>query len=99
MSIEVTPIDATLGAVVTGVDLATLDDATWEEIHDAFLIYGLLVFPGQHNLDDESQGAFALRFGKTGEACTRSRRALSLDSPIRKPTVRWRSLDSSNTRC
>ena len=37
MSIEVTPIDATLGAVVTGVDLAKLDDNTWEEIHDAFL--------------------------------------------------------------
>ena len=65
MSIEVTPLDATLGAVVTGVDLATLDDDTWEEIHDAFLTYGLLVFPGQHALDDESQGAFALRFGKT----------------------------------
>ena len=65
MSIEVTPIDATLGAVVTGVDLARLDDDTWEEIHEAFLTYGLLVFPGQHNLDDESQGAFALRFGKT----------------------------------
>ncbi len=65
MSIEVTPIDATLGAVVTGVDLATLDDDTWEEIHEAFLTYGLLVFPGQHNLDDESQGAFALRFGRT----------------------------------
>ena len=65
MSIEVTPIDATLGAVVTGVDLAKLDDDTWEEIHEAFLTYGLLVFPGQHNLDDESQGAFALRFGKT----------------------------------
>lgn len=65
MSIEVAPIDVTLGAVVTGVDLAELDDDTWDEIHDAFLTYGLLVFPAQHNLDDESQGAFALRFGKT----------------------------------
>ena len=65
MAIEATPVDATLGAVVTGVDLATLDDDTWEEIHNAFLTYGLLVFPGQHNLDDESQGTFALRFGKT----------------------------------
>ena len=64
MSIEVTPIDATLGAVVTGVDLAELDDDTWEEIRDAFLTYGVLVFPEQ-NLDAESQGTFALRFGKT----------------------------------
>ena len=64
MSIELAPIDATLGAVVTGVDLAKVDDETWKGIHDAFLVYGLLVFPGQNHLDDESQGAFALRFGK-----------------------------------
>ncbi|MCY4060139.1 MAG: TauD/TfdA family dioxygenase, partial [Gammaproteobacteria bacterium] len=49
MAIDLAPLEATLGAVVTGVDLAALDDATWEEIHDAFLSYGLLVFPGQHN--------------------------------------------------
>lgn len=64
MPITVTPIDATLGAVVTDVDLADLDDATWEEIHAAFLEHGVLVFPGQ-DLDEEAQGAFALRFGKT----------------------------------
>ena len=64
MPITVTPTDATLGAVVTDVDLADLDDATWGKVHAAFLEYGLLVFPGQ-NLDEESQGAFALRFGKT----------------------------------
>ncbi len=62
MPITVTPTDATLGAVVTNVDLADLDDDTWQEIHAAFLEHGLLVFPGQ-NLDEESQGAFALRFG------------------------------------
>ncbi len=63
MPLTVTPIDATLGAVVSGVDLASLDDATWEEIHSAFLTYGVLVFPGQ-SLDEESQGAFARRFGR-----------------------------------
>ena len=62
MPITVTPTDATLGAVVTDVDLAQLDDATWEEIHAAFLKHGVLIFPGQ-NLDEEAQGAFALRFG------------------------------------
>ena len=62
MSITVTPTDATLGAVITDVDLAQLDDATWEEIHAAFLTYGVLIFPGQ-NLTEEAQGAFALRFG------------------------------------
>ena len=62
MPITVTPTDATLGAVVTDVDLAEFDDATWEEIHAAFLKHGVLIFPGQ-NLDEEAQGAFALRFG------------------------------------
>ena len=63
MPITVTPTDATLGAVVTDVDLAELDDDTWQEIHSAFLKHGLLIFPGQ-DLDEDSQGAFALRFGK-----------------------------------
>jgi alpha-ketoglutarate-dependent taurine dioxygenase len=58
----VTPVDATLGAVVTGVDLANLTDAQWADIHAAFLRYGVLVFPDQH-LDENAQGAFALRFG------------------------------------
>jgi alpha-ketoglutarate-dependent taurine dioxygenase len=64
VSITVTPIDATLGAVITDVDLADLDDATWEEIHRAFLEYGVLVFPGQ-SLSEEAQGRFAVRFGDT----------------------------------
>ena len=64
MPITVTPTHATLGAVVTDVDLAQLDDAAWAEVHAAFLQYGVLVFPGQH-LDEAAEGAFALRFGNT----------------------------------
>jgi len=58
----VTPVDATLGAVVTGVDLANISDEAWAPIYAAFLDYGVLVFPGQ-KLDAQSQGVFALRFG------------------------------------
>ena len=57
MSITISPIDATLGAVVTDIDLANLTDDLWAEVHTAFLEYGVLVFPGQH-LDEEAQGAF-----------------------------------------
>ena len=64
MSITVKPIDATLGAVVTDVDLAHLDDDPWAEIYAAFLEYGVLVFPGQF-LDADAQGSFARRFGET----------------------------------
>ena len=57
-----TPINATLGAVVTDVDLNALSDVAWAHIHMAFLRYGVLVFPGQH-LGQEAQWAFAHRFG------------------------------------
>ncbi|MEE8041196.1 MAG: TauD/TfdA family dioxygenase [Pseudomonadales bacterium] len=56
------PKDATLGATITDIDLANLDDATWQIVEDAFLAYGVLIFPGQHLSDDE-QVAFASRFG------------------------------------
>lgn len=57
------PLDATFGAVVTGVKLAALDDITWRDLHNAWLNYALLIFPGQH-LSREEQITFAKRFGK-----------------------------------
>jgi len=59
---DITPLDATFGAVITGVRLTDLDDAGWGELHAAWLEYALLVFPGQHLKRDE-QIAFARRFG------------------------------------
>lgn len=59
---DITPLDATFGAVVTGMKLAELDDAGWRELHAAWLEYALLVFPGQH-LMRAQQIAFARRFG------------------------------------
>ena len=61
--IHVEPLDATLGAVVTGVRLAALDDDTWRSIDDAFHEHAVLVFPGQGLTTDE-QRAFGLRFGE-----------------------------------
>ena len=59
----VTPIDATLGAVVTDLALGRMDDATWKTVEEAFHQHGILVFPGQHLTEDE-QIAFARRFGE-----------------------------------
>ena len=59
----VEPLDATLGAVVTGVSLAGLTDDQWATIADAFVEHALLVFPAQH-LDDDQQRAFGERFGE-----------------------------------
>jgi alpha-ketoglutarate-dependent taurine dioxygenase len=59
---DIEPLDATLGAVVTGLKLAALDDGAWHDLHAAWLEYALLIFPGQHLSRDE-QIAFARRFG------------------------------------
>jgi alpha-ketoglutarate-dependent taurine dioxygenase len=59
---RVEPVDATLGAVVTDVRLASLTPAEWIEVERAFLDHAVLVFPGQHLHGDE-QVAFARRFG------------------------------------
>jgi alpha-ketoglutarate-dependent taurine dioxygenase len=59
---EVKPLDATFGAVVTGLKLAQLDDATFARLHEKWLEYALLIFPSQH-LSRAEQVAFAKRFG------------------------------------
>jgi alpha-ketoglutarate-dependent taurine dioxygenase len=55
--------DKTFGATVTGVDLRSLDDTTFAELHAAFLEHGLLVFPGQ-DLDEQASADFGRRFGE-----------------------------------
>lgn len=67
--IIIEPLPATLGATVHGVRLATLDDAGWQVVEDAFNTYALLVFPGQHLSDDE-QLAFGRRFGQLEKGLT-----------------------------
>jgi alpha-ketoglutarate-dependent taurine dioxygenase len=61
-TLDLEPLDATFGAVVRGVKLATLDDDTWQALHAAWLHYALLILPEQH-LSREQQIAFARRFG------------------------------------
>jgi alpha-ketoglutarate-dependent taurine dioxygenase len=56
------PLDATFGAVVHGVALRSVDDRQWAALHEAWLEYALLVFPGQF-LTREEQDAFARRAG------------------------------------
>ena len=62
-SFNVEPLDASFGASVTGLKLAELDDAAFDELYTLWLKYALLIFPGQHLSNDE-QTAFAQRFGK-----------------------------------
>ena len=66
MEPKITPLDATLGAVATNVDLAGLDDDAWTTIEAAFHQHGILVFPGQ-GLAEADQSAFGARFGDIEE--------------------------------
>ncbi len=59
---RIEPLDATFGAVVTDLTLATIDEATFARLYDAWLTYALLIFPGQH-LTNAQQVEFAQRFG------------------------------------
>src|SRR5437763_13674054 len=62
MGLTVEPLDATLGARVTGVRLASLSDKEWAGIEDACHEHAILVFPAQH-LEGDEQKAFGRRFG------------------------------------
>lgn len=76
--IRVNPCEATLGAVITGVGLAQLDDRQFTAIESAWLEHAPPIFPGQH-LSDEAHLAFTRRFGRLEACCTagiRGRRTL-----------------------
>jgi alpha-ketoglutarate-dependent taurine dioxygenase len=60
--LDLEPLDATFGAVVRGVEIRSLDDDAWRALHDAWLEFALLIFPGQFLSQDE-QNDFARRFG------------------------------------
>jgi len=64
MTITVEPLDARLGARVTGVDLGReLDEACWAAIHQAWLKHQVLVFPGQ-TMNEDDQIRFSLHWGR-----------------------------------
>ena len=65
MTPEITPADATLGAVVSNVRLNALDDEAFALIEEAWHARAVLIFPGQH-LSEEEQVDFSRRFGPAG---------------------------------
>lgn len=64
-SLDVRPVSPVLGAEIRGVDLAAgVDDATFADIHEAFLDHGLLFFKDQSEpMAEDIQMAFGKRFG------------------------------------
>ena len=66
-TLDVRPLSPTIGAEIHGIDLATpLPDEVIAAIRDVWLERLVVFFPDQH-LDDQSQVAFAQRFGALTE--------------------------------
>jgi alpha-ketoglutarate-dependent taurine dioxygenase len=65
---DIEPLDATFGAIIRGLELRSLDELTWEALHEAWVEYALLIFPGQFLTRDE-QNDFARRFGELEFPC------------------------------
>ena len=61
MAIKVTPVSAVVGAEVSNVDLARLDDPTTAQLREAWAEHGVLFFRDQ-NLTPEQHIEFAERF-------------------------------------
>ncbi|MYA85810.1 MAG: TauD/TfdA family dioxygenase [Acidimicrobiaceae bacterium] len=59
---DIEPLDATFGAVVTGVELRSIEGVAFEALQETWLEHALLIFPGQFLTIDE-QNDFARRFG------------------------------------
>jgi alpha-ketoglutarate-dependent taurine dioxygenase len=55
-------VDATLGAIITNINLADMDDPSWAFVDNAFANYAALIFPGQF-LDVKEQEIFSSHFG------------------------------------
>lgn len=62
--LDIRPASGALGAEVRGIDLSTLTDAQFEQIHALMLKYLVLFFPGQESLTPEAHVALGRRFGE-----------------------------------
>jgi len=67
--IEVEALDGSFGAIVRGMQIGEVDGPATEAITEAWIEYGLLIFPEQHLSPDE-QDTFARRFGELEFAAT-----------------------------
>jgi taurine dioxygenase len=82
-TVAVTPFPGPIGADVSGLDLASLDDAAFAVVKRAWLAHKVLRFRGQR-LDDDALAAFSLRFGTLDRAPIK---AVGVDYTPSRPEV------------
>ena len=63
-AMDVTRQAGALGAVVTGVDIADIDDATFAAVHDALMEHLVLCIKDQAHATPDDQVAFTARWGR-----------------------------------
>ena len=63
MAPKIEAIGATLGAVITNINLENVTQTDWQLIDEAFDDYALLVFPDQF-LSEDAQVDFSEHFGE-----------------------------------
>jgi taurine dioxygenase len=61
--VKVTPLTGTIGALIEGVDVATIGDDEWAELHQT-LLERRVVFLRDQDLTDDEHLAFAQRWGE-----------------------------------
>lgn len=61
-TLKLEPLDGPFGAIVSGIEIQSLDHRTWSCLHEAWVEYGLLIFHDQ-TLSRDDQDSFASRFG------------------------------------
>ena len=71
MTPDITPTDATIGAVVRSVRLNALDDEAFAAIEEAWHAHAVLIFPAQH-FSEEEQVGFSRRFGPLERSLTKT---------------------------
>ncbi|MGY8993622.1 MAG: TauD/TfdA dioxygenase family protein [Rhodospirillales bacterium] len=88
---EITKASLDIGAIVTGVDVRKLDDATWDKMYQAFLDHLVLVVRGQKGLSMEEYLNYSARFGPLKPHIVRRQRhpthpnLMVMDNGIGKP--------------
>jgi alpha-ketoglutarate-dependent taurine dioxygenase len=60
--VTVTPLETTLGARITDIDVVKMSADDWTTVEQAFHDHGALIFPDQH-ISDTDQVTFGERFG------------------------------------
>lgn len=67
LQVQVVPSEAALGAEIHGIDLRSIDDATFAQLYQAWLDHSVVLLRDQH-LSDSDLIAFSRRFGVLDQA-------------------------------